>query len=313
MVSYLMRRVLVLLPLLLGISLLLSALIYIIPGDPARVILGPDAREEAVQRLRERLDLDKPFYERYGMWLLGALRGDLGRSWKRNEPVAKMIADRIPASLELAFVAAILGFALHIPISVIAAVKRNSIVDNAIMFGAFFWISMPDFWLGIMIILLVAVKLRLFPISGRSGPLWTADGWRYLVLPAFVLTTRLVATLSRLTRIKMIEVLEQDYIRTAWSKGLSGRKVVLKHALRNTMIPAITVFGLQIPRLIGATVIIETVFAWPGIGKLLVDAVLSRDFPLAQGIMLVFAVVVVVVNLLVDVAYAYVDPRIHYE
>jgi peptide/nickel transport system permease protein len=311
--KYIARRLLVVIPILIGVTFIVSSLIYLTPGDPASVILGPNAREEAVQQLREKLNLDKPFLVRYGQWLADAIRGDLGRSWQRNEKVSSMLADRAPASIELALFAAIIGLAFSIPIGAIAAVYRNSIIDHAFMLFALFWISMPSFWLAIVAILVFSLGLHLLPISGRGGPIWTLDGLRHLVLPAFALGIRQVAILSRLTRAKMLEAFGEDYIKTARSKGLPERTVIFRHALRNTMIPTITVFGLQIPGLFGLSVVIESVFSWPGIGKLLVDAVLKRDFPLVQGIVVLYTIMVLLINLLVDVLYVYIDPRIKYE
>jgi peptide/nickel transport system permease protein len=313
MVKYVARRLLLVIPILLGVTVIVSSLLYLTPGDPASVILGPNAREEAVQQLREKLDLDKPFVVRYLNWLWNALQGDLGRSWQRNEKVSDMLADRAPASLELALFAAIIGLGLSIPIGAIAAIYRNSIIDHVFMLFALFWIAMPSFWLAIVAILVFSLTLHLLPISGRGGPFWTLNGLRHLILPAFSMGIRQVAILSRLTRAKMLEVLGEDFIRTARSKGLSERIVIFRHAFRNALIPTITVFGLQIPALFGLSVVIETVFSWPGIGKLLVDAVLKRDFPLVQGIVVWYTVIVILINLVVDVLYVYIDPRIKYE
>lgn len=313
MTKYIVHRLLMVIPILLGVTFIVSSLIYLTPGDPASVILGPNAREEVVQQLREKLDLDKPFLVRYLKWLGNALRADLGRSWQRNEKVSNMLADRAPASIELALFAAIIGLGLSIPIGAIAAVYRNSIIDHVFMLFALFWISMPSFWLAIVAILILSLQLHLLPISGRGGPFWTLDGLRHLILPAFAMGIRQVAVLSRLTRTKMLEILGEDFIGTARSKGLSERNVIFRHALRNAMIPTITVFGLQIPGLFGLSVVIETVFSWPGIGRLLVDAVLKRDFPLVQGIVVLYTVMVILINLLVDLLYVYIDPRIKYE
>jgi peptide/nickel transport system permease protein len=300
-------------PLLCGVTFIVSTLIYLVPGDPAVIILGHTARPEAVKGLREALDLDKPFYLRYIKWLSNVVRGDLGRSWQRNEDILKMIMDRLPASIEIAAVAAIISLVLAIPIGVVSATRPYTILDNTFMFFALFWVSMPSFWLAIVTILIFSVNLGLLPISGRGGPIWTIEGIKHLILPAFALGARQIAILSRLTRAKMLEILNEDYIRTARSKGLPERIVIYNHALRNTLIPIVTVFGLQIPALIGLSVVIETVFAWPGIGRLLVDAVFKRDFPLVQGIVLFYTVLVIVINLLVDILYVYIDPRIKYE
>jgi len=311
--QYIIKRLGIVVPTVLGVTFIVSLLIYFTPGDPARIILGETARPEAVEKLRKELGLDKPLVWRYLTWLGCLVRGDLGRSWQRNERVSTMLVQRMPASLELTALAAILILSVSIPIGVIAAVYRGTFIDRSSMLFAFFWISMPSFWVGIMLIFVFSVTLQVLPISGRGGPFWTAKGLRYLLLPAFTLGIRLIGTLTRLTRTRMIDVLNEDYIRTARSKGLAERIVNFRHALRNTMIPIVTVFGLRIPALFGASVIIETVFAWPGIGKLLVDAVLKRDFPLVQGIVVVYTVLVILSNLLIDVLYVYIDPRIKYD
>jgi peptide/nickel transport system permease protein len=311
--KYLLRRLLLLIPVLLIVSILISSLIYFSPGDPVRVMMGLRAHEEAVAEIRAELGLDKPYYIRYWNWLKNTARGNLGRSLQRNEPVVDLIAERLPATIEMTFFALVVAVLLAVPAGVISATRANSWVDNFISLGSLFWISMPGFWIAMIAVLLFCLKMGLLPISGRGGPMWTLEGLRYLALPGLILGIRQVAIISRLVRAGMLETLSEDYVRTARSKGLSERSVTYKHALRNAMIPTVTIFGLQIPELLSLAVIIETVFAWPGMGRMLVDAVLKRDYTLVQGIVLVYALIVILINLIVDLLYAYIDPRIKHE
>lgn len=313
MIKYIIRRILLLIPALIGVTILVSSIIYLSPGNPARLMLGPQARTEAVVQLREEMGLNKPCYMRYLDWMKGVVRGDLGRSLQRNEDVADMIASRLPATLQLAFLALIVALLIAIPTGVISGAYPNSVFDNVARFFSIFWVSMPSFWLGLVLLLVFSLNLNWLPISGQGGPIWTAVGILHIILPAFALGARRVAILTRLIRSNMVEILQEDYIQTARSKGLKERLVVYRHAFRNVMIPVITVLGLQIPWLISGVVIIEKVFAWPGLGRLMVGAVFSRDYPVIQGSILVFAIVVMVINLLVDLAYGYIDPRIRYE
>ncbi len=299
-----------LIPVLLAVTILVSSLIYFSPGDPVRVMLGLRAHEEAVAKIREDLGLDRPAYVRYLLWVKNAVQGDLGRSLQRNEKVVDMILDRLPATLELTAAAIFVTLALAIPIGVISATRPNTLTDNALSFFSLFWVSMPGFWVALIAILLLSMKLGLFPISGRAGPPWTAEGIRYLALPALIVGLRSVAVISRLIRSSMLEILNEDYIRTARSKGLAEKIVIYKHALRNAMIPTVTIFGMQVPEMLSLSLIIEIVFAWPGTGRLLVDAVFKRDYTLVQGIVLFYGLLVILVNLLVDMLYSYIDPRI---
>jgi len=276
-------------------------------------MLGFRANEEAVAKIRVELGLDKPFYVRYLKWLGNAARGNLGRSLQRNEDVLDMILERLPATLELTIFAVIVAVLLAIPIGVISATKANTIFDNILSSSALFWVSMPGFWIAMIAMLLLSMKLNIFPISGRGGPLWTIEGMRYLALPGLILGIRQVAIISRLIRAGMLEILNEDYVRTARSKGLAERIVIYKHALRNAMIPTVTIFGMQIPEILSLAVIIEVVFAWPGTGRLLVDAVFKRDYTLVQGIVFIYSLLVILMNLIVDLLYAYIDPRIKYE
>jgi len=313
LVKYLIRRLLMMIPVLLIVSILISSLIYFSPGDPVRVMLGLRANKEAVENIRKELGLDQPAYVRYIKWLGMVTKGNLGRSLQRNEPVWEMIRERLGASIELGFFALSIAVMLAIPAGVISATRVNSWIDNFLSFWSLFWVSMPGFWVAILSMLIFGIYLELVPISGRGGPIWSLEGLKYILLPGLILGFRQVAVIMRLIRAGMLEILSSDYIRTARSKGLAERIVIYRHALRNAMIPTVTIFGLQIPEFLSLSVIIETVFAWPGMGRLLVDAVLKRDYTLVQGIVLVYALVVIVMNLLVDLLYAYIDPRIKHE
>lgn len=313
MLSYILRRVLMIIPIMIGVTLIVSSILYLSPGDPARIMLGPNARPSTVKQLRKDLRLNKPFHIRYFNWLKDILHGDFGVSLQRNVPVTEMILSRLPASLELAFFAALVAWVIALPTGILSAVKPYTIFDNISMFFALFWVSMPSFWLSIVAIIIFALWLGIFPISGYGGPFWTLSGLMHLALPAFCTGARLVALLTRLIRSKMLDQLGEDYVRTARSKGLKEYIVVLKHALRNSLIPTITVFGLQVPALFSLSIIIEKVFAWPGMGRLLVDAVFKRDYPLVQGIVLMYTFIVVITNLAVDLIYGYIDPRIKYD
>jgi len=313
LLKYALRRLLLLIPVLFIVTVLISSLIYFSPGDPVRVMLGLRAQPEAVARIRAELGLDQPYYIRYLKWLGNALQGNLGRSLQRNEKVSEMILERLPASLEMTFFAVVVALLLAVPIGVVSATREGGLTDNLLSLFSLFWVSMPGFWIAIIAIMIFSLYLGIFPISGRGGPLWDLEGLRYLALPGLILGIRQVAIISRLIRAGMLEILGEDYIRTARSKGLAERLVVYKHALRNAMIPTVTIFGLQIPEILSLSVIIETVFAWPGTGRLLVDAVLKRDYTLVQGIVLVYALLVILMNLAVDLLYAYIDPRIKHE
>jgi peptide/nickel transport system permease protein len=313
LIQYIVRRLILFIPVLFIVTILISSLIYFSPGDPVRVMLGFRANEEAVAQIRAELGLDRPYHIRYLMWLGKVARGNLGRSLQRNEDVLNMILERLPATLELMVISVTVAVLLAIPTGVISATRANTLIDNGLSLLSLFWISMPGFWIAMISVLIFSMILNIFPISGRGGPIWTMEGLRYLALPGLILGVRQVAIISRLIRAGMLEILNEDYVRTARSKGLAERVVIYKHALRNAMIPTVTIFGLQIPELLSLSVIIETVFAWPGTGRLLVDAVLKRDYTLVQGIVLIYALLVIVMNLIVDLLYAYIDPRIKHE
>ena len=313
MTTYIIRRLLILIPVVLGVSLIVFFIMRIGPGDPARLMLGPRATDEAVKSLRKKLGLDKPIYEQYIVYLKDLLQGNLGESIRSKTSVTSRIVSRLPATLELTLFAFFITVVVGVTAGIISAVWQYSIVDHVTMVAAMFWISMPYFWLGLVLILLFSVQLNWLPIAGRSGHFWTASGIAHLILPAFTLGAPQIAYITRLTRSNMLEVLNEDYIRTARSKGLRERKVITKHAFRNATIALITFLGMRVPWLFGGAVVTETIFAWPGMGRLMVQAVFKRDYPVVQGVVLLIAVIVVLSNLAVDISYAYLDPRIRYD
>jgi len=311
MTGYIFRRLIISVPTIIGVTIVVFSLMHV-SGDPIRLLFGPNVSEEKVKEKRAELGLDKPVYIQYWNWLSHVARGDFGMSIHVQDSVSSLILQRIGATLELTISALFVTLIIAIPVGIISAVRPYSIIDNVSRFFSLFWVSMPYFWLGIMLMLVFGLKLRLLPISGRAGPLWTLMGLRSGVLPVLTLALPQAALYTRLTRSAVLEVVNEDFVRTARSKGLSETMVILKHAVRNALIPIITILGLRIPWLFGGAVITETVFAWPGMGRLLVNAVMERDYPVVQGVVLVIAVLTVLSNLIVDVAYTFIDPRIKY-
>ncbi len=330
---FISRRLVELIPVFFGVLLIVFVINHLTPGDPALLILGERATKEAIAKLRDQLGLNDPLPITFVKYLGRAVRGDLGRSIQSNERVTVELAQRFPATIELTLAAMLIASAVGIVTGMIAAARRNSWFDGASMVAALFGFSMPIFWLGIMLILLFAAYLDWFPISGRLDytveisritnfylldALLTRNGeafanaLRHLVLPAVTLSTVPLAIIARMTRSSLLEVLRADYVRTARAKGLAERQVVVRHALRNAAIPIVTVIGLNVGSLLGGAILTETIFAWPGVGRLVVDAIFARDYPVVQGAVLVIAVVFVLVNLVVDISYAYLDPRIRY-
>jgi len=295
-----------------GVTLIIFMLMHI-SGDPVRLMYGPNVPQETIEAKRKELGLDKPIYEQYFIWISKLLHGDLGRSIHVQDRVSNLIRARLGATLELTTVALLVTVFFSVPIGVISAVKPYSWIDNVGRIFALFWVSMPYFWLGIILMLLFGVKLDLLPISGRGGPIWSLEGIRHLILPTLTLGLPPMALFTRLVRSSMLEVINEEYIRTARSKGLSEKTVIYRHALRNALIPVVTLLALRLPWLFGGAVITETVFSWPGMGRLLVDAVTQRDYPVVQGVVLILAVLVLLSNLAADVIYAYLDPRIRLE
>jgi peptide/nickel transport system permease protein len=313
MIKYIIRRLLLAIPVLLGVSFFVFSSIRWIPGDPAVAIAGELASPAMIQRVREELGLDQPLLVQYARYLGRAVQGDMGRSVKSGIPVSQEIVKRLPNTLTLAATSLVLAAVIGIPIGVFSATRPNSWFDGGSMTFALLGVSMPIFWLGLMLMILFAVLLPRW--LGLSGPVLPPTGsgtWKHLIMPTVALAANSMAIQARMTRACMLEVLRQDYVRTARAKGLIERWVIYKHALRNAMLPIVTILGLQFGTLIGGAVITETVFAWPGIGRLLIDAISFRDYPVIQASVLVITVGFVLTNLIVDVLYAYLDPRIHY-
>jgi peptide/nickel transport system permease protein/oligopeptide transport system permease protein len=305
MLRYAVRRLAQTLPTLLVISVLTFGLVRLIPGDPAILIAGEDATPEVLAGIRVRLGLDRPLAEQYLRYLGGVVRADLGRSIRSKQPVAREITTRVPATLELAAAAVLLFTALGTGLGVAAAVWRNRWPDHAIRLVSLLGVSTPSFWLGVVLILVFSVHLRLLPVAGRGS-------LAFLVLPAVTVALDGVALLARLVRASLLEVLGHDYVRTARAKGLREPTVVLHHALRNALIPALTVLGLEFGRLLGGVVVVESVFGWPGFGRLLIGAIQTRDYPVVQSAILLFAMALITVNLAVDLCVGLLDPRVRY-
>jgi peptide/nickel transport system permease protein len=311
MTSYIVRRIATIVPTLVFVSILIFALQQLLPGDPAMVLAGEERDPTVIAHLRETMHLDQPFPVRYLYWLGGVVRGDLGESLRMQQPVAALIAQKLPVTLELAAIAIVIALAIGIPAGVVSAVKRGTAWDYGANVVALWGLSTPNFWLGIMLILLFSVTLGWLPASGYVSP---AEDWRAnlaaMIMPAFVLGNAIAAVLMRHTRSAMLQVLSSDYVRTARAKGVRERDVVLKHALRNALIPIITLGALELGTLLSGAVLTEQVFTIPGFGKLIVDAVFNRDYAVVQGVVLFTATAYIVLNLAADIAYAVVNPRI---
>jgi peptide/nickel transport system permease protein len=331
MTTFIVRRMLESIPVVFGVSVLVFMLLRLIPGDPAIAILGERATPENIAEIRTRLGLDRPLTEQYLIWTGNLLRGDLGNTVRGNIPIANELRNRFPATIELSVVAMILAAVIGVPVGIISAVRRNSVIDTASMFGALLGVSVPIFVLGLLLIYLFGVQLNILPFIGRLDQgielesrtgLHTIDAiltgnWNalgnallHLILPAVTLFTVPLAIVTRITRSAMLEVLNQDYIRTARAKGLADRPVIVTHALRNALLPIITIIGLQLGSLLSGAVLTETIYSWPGIGKWLFDSITARDYTIVQSVTLLIALIYIVVNFLVDLLYAVVDPRI---
>jgi peptide/nickel transport system permease protein len=310
MFAYIIRRFGSMIIILFCVSIITFSLMHLVPGDPAYIIAerlyGHEVSEETVERVKEELGLDRPVWAQYGRWVSRALQGDFGTSYRTGLPVLSEIMGRLPATLQLALAASFISLIIAIPIAVISARKAYSLVDHASMLGAMVGVSMPNFWLGLLLILVFSVHLGWFPVYGRGG-------LAHLILPAITLGTGMAAVTARLTRSSLLEILKMDYIRTARAKGLEESTVVQKHALKNAFIPVVTVIGLQFGALLEGAVIVEVIFAWPGVGRLLVESIFARDFPVIQGCVFIIAVMYIIVNLLVDLSYPLLDPKIVYE
>ncbi|HZJ08669.1 MAG TPA: ABC transporter permease [Trueperaceae bacterium] len=308
-----MRRLLTLVPVLIAISFVSFLLLAIIPGDPAMMMLGADASPGALEALRERLGLHRPLLERFMWWLGNAARGDFGDSLYQNRPVVDMVFARLPVTLMICVLATVVSIVIGITAGVVSAVNRNKAADHVLRVASLIGLSMPDFWLGLILILTFSIRWQVFPITGFV-PLGE-DFFRsmqFFILPSLALGLTLAGFLTRLTRGSMLEVLSADYVRTAKSKGMRSRRVVLRHALGTALLPLVTVIGLNFGRLLGGTVVIETVFSLPGIGRLIVLAITQRDFPVVQAAVLYVAVLYTFINLLTDLSYMLLDPRVRY-
>jgi peptide/nickel transport system permease protein len=318
---FILKRLLQAIPLLLGVATILFIVLHLAPGDPTSIYFSPDVDPEVIALMRKNLGLDQPLHVQYWKWLTSFLRGDFGQSFAQHRAVIDILKDAIPNTLILSGVSIVIIFVLGLLIGTIQATRQYSAADNTATVASFFFYSMPEFWFALMLMLLFSYKLQIFPASQMTsvnyeflpalGKVW--DRLRHLVLPAVALGIGSAAGVARYARGGLLEVIRQDYIRTARAKGLSERKVIFKHALRNALIPVVTLFGLTIPFLMGGAVLIETIFAWPGMGRVIVTAIFQRDYPVVMATAFLFAVFVVLGNLIADVLYALVDPRIRYD
>ena len=306
MTRFLLRRLLLTIPVLIGVATLVFSLIHLIPGDPVQAMLGDSASPQDVAALRDRLGLNRPLYVQYVGFMKGAVTGDLGTSLRTNQKVTAAITERMPATIELALASMIVAIVIAVPLGIIAAVWAGTGIDYAATTLALVGISMPTFWLGPLLAIIFSVSLGWFPVSGR-GTL------AHLVLPAITLGAPLAAVLARMTRASVLEELRELYVLAARARGVSRAQAVLKHAFRNSLIPIVTVLGLQFGAVLTGAVITETIFAWPGVGRLLIQSISARDYPAVQGCILLIAITYVSMNLLVDLAYGFLDPRIRYE
>ena len=314
MTRYVVQRLLSLLPVLLGVTLLVFLVMQLAPGDPARIMLGAHANEESVTQLRRDLGLDQPWYVQFARWLGGVLRGDWGRSIQLKREVLPYIAGRFQNSAYLMLLAIFMACGMGVPAGILSAVRQYSPGDRIAMVLVLIGFSTPVFWLGIILQIVFGLWFGILPVSGiqTPGQAGTLDLLLHMVLPSLALATAPMAIIARMTRSSMLEVIRQDYMRTAHAKGLAERVMIGRHALRNSLIPVVTIIGLQVGYLLGGDILVELVFSYPGIGLAMVTGILARDFPLVQGAILMVAASYVVVNLVTDLAYAYIDPRIRY-
>lgn len=313
MLRFILRRVILVIPVCLGISILVFLLIHFVPGDPARVMLGLQANDEKVAQIHEQLGLDRPLAVQYVDWLWHLLRGDMGNSYLTGEGVVGAVLGRMPATLTLTVAAFLISLLIAVPMGLISGTRPYTGFDYGAMIFTQLGVAIPEFWLGIMLILIFSLHVGWVPPSGYV-PLWEdpVDWFRHLILPAFTVGVINAAVLTRFLRSSMLEVMHQDFIRTARAKGVMRRDVVMVHALKNALIPTVTVIGLQFAFMLGGVVVVEVIFAWPGVGRLALDAIYRRDYPMVQGAVLAVALTFVLINLVVDILYAYLDPRIKY-
>ncbi|MFS8500356.1 MAG: ABC transporter permease [Caldicoprobacter sp.] len=305
MLKYIVRRIVLMVPVIIVMTLIVFSIFYFAPGDPVSRIAGPNVTPEVYESIRRKYGLDQPFIIQYLRFMKSVIEGDLGVSILQERPVIEMIKERLPVTLEIGLLGFLITFLIAIPVGVIAAVKKNTLVDYMCMSGTLLGAAIPTFWLGMLLMYFFAYKLRWFPISGYGTI-------RHLILPGFAIGLTNAAVTARMVRSSMLEVLNQDYIRTARSKGLFEKVVIYRHALKNALIPVITLMGLRLGWIIGGSVALEIIFSIPGIGRLMVDSILARDYPVVQGSMIVLTSSIILANLLADVLYAIVDPRIRY-
>ncbi|WP_276949284.1 nickel ABC transporter permease [Enterocloster lavalensis] len=304
MLKYIIRRIIAMIPVVIGITFLVFMIMQLAPGDPVQMILGDNASPEAVEAMRDEMGLNDNVLVQYGRYLVNLVQGDMGTSYVNKRPVADEVFSRVPATFKLAAVAAVVSIVIAIPLGILAAIKQNTLFDHSSMVVSLIGISMPAFWLALMLMLLFSLKLGWLPAQGAK------DGWKSYVLPSIAIGFMQMAAIARTTRSSMLETIHQDYIRTARSKGITEREVIFHHSFRNALIPTVTIVGVQLGGLLGGAVLTETVFAWPGLGRLVVQAVNGRDVPVVLGCIVVLSVGFSIVNLVVDLLYGFIDPRV---
>ncbi|MCK4259187.1 MAG: ABC transporter permease [Halanaerobiales bacterium] len=306
MTNYIIKRLLQMIPVVIGVSLIVFSLMHLTPGDPVQIMLGEYAQQSEIDQVRDVLGLNDPIYVQYFRFIGGAIHGDFGDSLYFRKPVMELISARLGYTLTLSVVGMIISYLIAFPVGIISAVKQNTWVDDLGMVGALLGVSMPNFWLGMMLILLFSLKLGWLPASGVGT-------WKHLILPAVTVGTSGAALTTRLVRSSMLEVIRKDFVRTARAKGLSEKVVIYKHALRNALIPVITIIGLRLGFILGGAVITETIFGRPGVGRLMVDSIFRRDYLVVQGVTLIIAFSILMANLVIDLTYSFIDPRIRYD
>ena len=304
MLKYIIRRIIAMIPVVIGITFLVFMIMQLAPGDRVQMILGDNASPEAVEAMRDEMGLNDNVLVQYGRYLVNLVQGDMGTSYVNKRPVADEVFSRVPATFKLAAVAAVVSIVIAIPLGILAAIKQNTLFDHSSMVVSLIGISMPAFWLALMLMLLFSLKLGWLPAQGAK------DGWKSYVLPSIAIGFMQMAAIARTTRSSMLETIRQDYIRTARSKGITEREVIFHHSFRNALIPTVTIVGVQLGGLLGGAVLTETVFAWPGLGRLVVQAVNGRDVPVVLGCIVVLSVGFSIVNLVVDLLYGFIDPRV---
>ena len=304
MLKYIIRRIIAMIPVVIGITFLVFMIMQLAPGDPVQMILGDNASPEAIEAMRDEMGLNDNVLVQYGRYLVNLVQGDMGTSYVNKRPVADEVFSRVPATFKLAAVAAVVSIVIAIPLGILAAIKQNTLFDHSSMVVSLIGISMPAFWLALMLMLLFSLKLGWLPAQGAK------DGWKSYVLPSIAIGFMQMAAIARTTRSSMLETIRQDYIRTARSKGITEREVIFHHSFRNALIPTVTIVGVQLGGLLGGAVLTETVFAWPGLGRLVVQAVNGRDVPVVLGCIVVLSVGFSIVNLVVDLLYGFIDPRV---